>query len=438
MTRLVYVVLDGAADGPRRGTCLEEASTPNLDEVAGRGLGGMHYPVGRGLAPESDAAVFGLIGYDHRRYYVGRGAVEALGVGLRLKEGFEVAFRGNLATLDYERGVIVDRRAGRDVSTEEARRLVRGLRMVDLDIHGGYAKVRVGLDYRVVVVIGSRKRRLSDMVSNTDPAYVRVGRSSVAAARYEPKPTPCRPLVDDEAAAVTAELVNRFTEVANEALRDHPVNRRRVAEGRLPANTIILRDAGMRPAGVPSVRSLYGVRLAVVAEMPTEVGIGRLVGARVRKVEYVSGRDPPGYAKRAREVAEILGEWDVDVVYVHLKGPDVFGHDGDREGKIRSIEAIDKYFMGELLNHVDLERDAVLVTSDHATPPEARGHTGDPVPLAIAGPGLERDEMASFCEREAMEKGSLGVLGYAWMIMPLVRLMLWGSARAFRRPPRAF
>jgi len=423
--KLVFIVLDGAADGLEPGTSLDLANIPNLDELARMSRGGMHYPTGKGVAPESDSAVFNLLGYNHEKYYIGRGPIEALGVGLDLRDEYEVAFRGNLATADFDKGVIIDRRVKRDISTEEAEKLTEKLRYIDLGIYEGYAKVSVGLDYRLAVVIGSRKYRLSDEVSNTDPAYMKFGRISIASSKYGNRIVNCSPIADTEEAKITAKLVNQFIKVANEVLSNHPINQERVKKGKLPANTIILRDAGLKPKGIPRITKYYGINVIMLAEMPTELGIARLIGAKAVKCRYISGRNPSEYSIRARDVINILKSEKADLIYVHIKGPDVYGHDGDLEGKVKNLEDIDKFFINEILNYQEIYSHSILVTMDHATPPSKKVHTGDPVPLILYSNGIGNDGLLRFYENEVLKKGSIGVLGYGWMILPIVKKLIW-------------
>jgi len=421
--KLLYIVLDGASDGIYENTSLCTANTPNMDELARISRGGVLYPVGKGVAPESDSAVLNLLGYNCDRFYVGRGPIEALGVGLDLKEGFEVAFRGNLATADFDKGVIIDRRVGRDITTRETKKLVKDLEYIELGIYEGYAKIRVGVDYRVAVVIGSRKYTLSPEVSNTDPAYVKVGKVSIARERIDNRIMKCEALNDSFEARITAELVNKFTEIVNNHLRAHVVNKRRISKGKLPANTILLRDAGVKPGNIPSMKERYGLKFKIIADMPTELGVARLLKIGVIKCPKPTYKGETDYPIRVKKA--LLALEKVDALYIHLKGPDIYGHDGDFNGKVKSIEDIDRYFISKLLDNVNLDDVAILITMDHSTPPSKRTHTSDPVPFIIYIPGLSSDSIKKFCEKEVYNNGSLGILGYGWMLLPIVKKMIW-------------
>ena len=425
LPKLILLVLDGVADDPSLGkTSLELANIPNLDELARRAIGGGFYPIAKGIAPESDAAVLSMLGYNPEKYCIGRGIIEALGAGLTIKEGFEVAFRANFATVDPSTRRLVDRRVGRSLTTEEAVQLAKALDGMELGAHDGYVRFVATVGHRAVVIIGSRTKRLSADVSNVDPAYERRGRLSVAVKQFSPYIPKCRPLVDTEEARTTAELVNIFVDKAIEILDKHPVNIERAKKGLLKANAVLLRDAEDRLPKVPRVSELYGgLRFGAVAEMPVEKGIARIVGMEVAEVPPPTPNKAKDYPERLDKALELLER--VDVVYVHLKGPDEPGHDGDKEGKVRAIELIDKYFVGPMLNRIDLREVAVIVTADHPTPPELKAHSGTAVPLIVAFEGLDRrDGLERFTERECFTKGSLGILEHGYEMLPRVLRVL--------------
>jgi len=420
--RLIYIVLDGAGDTPGKGeTSLEAAETPNLDYIASRSKAGLVYVLGMGVAPQSDAATMSLLGYSPYEYRVGRGVLEALGLGVKIRPGYELALRGNLATVDDD-DTIVDRRCGRDVADKESGELLAGLEYVELGRYGGYAKVYPSKGHRVAVVIGSRMYRLDPHISNIDPAYKRVGYISEAVQNPGNKVLKCEPLRDSGGARIAAELVNIFYELSREYLKNHPINSLRREGGRLPCNAILLRDAGDRPENIPMFPHKFGFKMASVVEMPVERGIAELIGlviADIPDVKFASER----YMKMAERAVEIL-EF-TDAVYIHIKGADEPAHDGDREGKVKALEMIDKYFVGSLLESIDMDNTAILVTCDHATPPDLKSHSADPVPIYIYRPGYRSDGIDRFSENLA-SGGSLGLITGGWDIIPLVKRMVWG------------
>ncbi len=414
--KLVFLVLDGAADSitQHEPTALESAEKPALDSLARRAVCGLQYPIAPGVAPESDAAVMSLLGYEPDRYYTGRGPLEALGAGLTLREGYEVAFRGNFATIDEETRRIIDRRVGRSLSTEEARRLAEALDGMELMGGDGYARVRATVGHRVAVIIGSRSGGVSDQVDNIDPAYVRKGLVSVAVPNPDMRLRRCRPLVDTPEARKTCRLVDEFVEKSIEVLSTHPVNIERAKKGMLKANVVLLRDAGGRLPRLPSISSLYGKSFGAVVEMPVEKGIAKAAQLRIYEVEPPQGNLERELPERLDAALKALEE--NDVVYVHLKGPDEPGHDGDFERKKRAIELIDRYFVSPLLDRVDTEKVAILVTSDHATPWPLKAHSGDPVPFMVSWEGFDGGP-GRFTER-ACKTGV--VIEHGWQLLRYV------------------
>jgi 2,3-bisphosphoglycerate-independent phosphoglycerate mutase len=355
-----------------------------------------------------------LLGYDPERYYTGRGPLEALGAGLSIREGFEVAFRANFATVDPRSRKVIDRRAGRSLTSEEARKLAADLDGLKLRGGEGYARVAPTVGHRAVVIIGS-SRRLSDNVDNIDPAYRRRGRVSEAVSSFDPKLPRCKPLDSSPEAAFTCNLVDEFVEKSIEVLDRHPVNVDRERRGLLKANVLLLRDPGASLPRMPPISEHLGLdSAAAVAEMPVEIGIARAAGMKVYRVSFPSGSLERDLPERLRAALMALEDGS-SLVYVHLKGPDEPGHDGSFEGKVRAIEAIDKMFVRPLLDKVNLEDVGVIVTSDHATPWRLKAHSSDPVPWMVSHPSIRSS--VAFSERSCWEQGRR--LDYAWQLLPL-------------------
>jgi 2,3-bisphosphoglycerate-independent phosphoglycerate mutase len=407
----IMVVVDGASDRPgSERTPLEAARTPSLDALAQKGSLGTLYTVGRGIAPESDAGVFSLLGYDPLETHLSRGIVEALGAGVLFRDG-DLALRAGFATV--EDGMLVDRRAGRNLSTGEAVELGGSLsKAVRLKDGTGFTfKPTVG--HRAVMVFRSSQRRLSSDISNFDPAYVRKGVISIAVPGNGPYEIPkCVALDGSEEAVRTAALVNEFGFKAFQALDHHPVNERRREHGWFPANFVLMRDAGTETPQVPRFEEKWGLEGLMIADLPAELGIGRLLGMSIEEL-------PPGprvedYRKRAELVLKKVG--GVDFVYVHLKGPDEPGHDGLFEEKVRRIEDIDRGFFSVLVEGRVWEKCVLCVTCDHSTPWREKGHSDDPVPVLFAGPSFDRVGSQRFTETEA-GKGSLGLFGKGSMLL---------------------
>lgn len=412
--RLLYIVLDGAPDGFHEKTALKLARKPGLDELAATGHCGLVYVLSREVAPESDAAVMSLLGYDPDRYYTGRGPLEALGAGLTLPEG-GVALRANFATVDPNSLRILDRRVGRSLSSRESRRLAEALDGMPLAGGRARARFRATIGHRGVLILEYPGRRLSAAISNTDPAYERRGRISVALERFEPYIREAVPLEDSEEARLAASLVNEFTWRAVEVLDRHEVNAERRGRGLPPANAVLLRDAGDKLPPVEPIGDRFGLEFASIVEMVVERGIARALGMHDIPVE-VEGRSRAEVLREEAGLAvNVLSRYDA--VYVHLKGPDEPGHDGDLEAKVKAIEEIDENFIRPVLDRIIREETLIVVTSDHSTPWYRKAHSSDPVPLLISHPSLGRGP-GVFSEG-ACKNGILGLIEGGYKILPL-------------------
>ena len=412
---ILYVVLDGVGDLPTQQyankTPLEAASTPNLDKLTTKGKLGIVYTVKRGIAPESDAGVFSLLSYDPTRLDLSRGVVEAMGSGLDFKTG-DLALRCNFATV--QDGQILDRRAGRNVSNEEAKQLVEAVNTDERLRKLAEFQLKATIGHRCAVVFQGKGRKLSSAVSNLDPAYARKGKLTIAKPNVTlPTAIPkCRPLTKASAARHTADLLNQFAALVHQALKKHPVNLGRMSRGDQPANFLLMRDAGTKTPKVKLLSQKFGFRGIAVADMPVELGIAKVIGIDTRV--FPPDRSLDGYAQRAEEAMQLLRNYDL--VYVHLKGPDEPGHDGDFEGKKKAIEDIDAGFFSKL--HVDEE--LLCVTADHSTPCISKGHTDDPVPILVAGNKILPDGSQRFTEKYA-ETGKLGTVKHGYEIMTILK-----------------
>ena len=419
MKQLLYVCLDGLGDDPipefGGRTPLEAAATPNLDRLAAEGKQGLVHTVGVDIAPESDIAVFAILGYDPRQDHPGRGVLEALGSGMAFADG-DLAHRINFAT--QADGEIVDRRVGRDLPSEDAQALADEVNR-ELRLASATFELRATVEHRGALVIRSTEGPLSAAVSNTDPAYAKQGSLGVALEHFENRVVDATPLEDSEEAERSADLTNAFVEGAAKVLERAEVNRRREAEGRLPANLILTRDAGDHIPTLPPIRERFGPSWGSFVEMPVERGIAMLLG--MSPVDAPSGMPRrEQYAAWATLAAEALGGYDA--IYVHIKGPDVPAHDGRAEDKLLVIQDIDEAFVGEVLPRIDRRRTLLAVTADHSTSCVRKAHTADPVPLLVAGPGVAADSTASFGETEA-SRGALGTLMGVEIVPNLVGLM---------------
>lgn len=405
--KIIYVLLDGVGDLPhpdlKGATPLEHASTPNLDRLARNGAMGEVISVGKGIAPESDIAVFNMLGYRlQHSEYAGRGVIEAIGTGIDFKDG-DLALRGNFATLD-DNGIIIDRRAGRKIERDDAIAVSKDIEsQIRFSVPGASVVVVPTIGHRVVVRLRCDGKPLSAEITNTDPAYARVDGMGIAKAvgdymRIER----CLPLKDIANASLTADLVNEFTEQSLKILAQSSTNKNRRQNGKKLLNSILLRDAGNHYPKVVPINELYSLRFSCIVDMPVEIGI-----AEVLKMKTFSAGGLTDYEQKAQVAARAMET--ENAIYVHLKGPDEFGHDGDAIGKMKNIEEIDRRFFGTLLDNIDTSKVAVVVSADHSTPCINKGHSDDPVPVLVSGDGVKKDNSARFTEKNA-KVGSIGLL----------------------------
>lgn len=410
MKKILYIVLDGLGDLPiaelSNKTPLEAALTPNLDRLAQSGLTGIVDPVARGLAPESDTAVISLLGYEALKDYAGRGSLESLAEGVELGAG-DVALRVNFANVGRDNKTIIDRRVGRNLSDQEAASLVKEINSkVTLSSATFLFKHTVG--HRGILVLRGMRSKLSSWISNTDPAYQRCGGVSVVKENFDNTVGESRVLSgheDSSEAAEAAAILNEFTLKSCDVLNNSQINKKRIEEKKSPANILLARDASDRLPQLKSLNSLFGIKFGSFVQMPIERGIAILTGMDIIEVPSSTGHADVDYQVWAKVALDSLA--DYGCIYVHIKGPDEPGHDGDFNKKREVIEMIDKFFFGDLLAGLNLEGTILAVTADHTTSCAKKAHTADPVPLAICGGSIKPDGSMSFSEKAA-RLGSLG------------------------------
>lgn len=408
MKKILCIILDGAADVPYteldNKTPLEAAETPNIDAITKRGITGMMYPINETFAPESDSAAISLLGYDVLKSYTGRGPLEAIGAGLDMQDG-DLAFRVNFATIDNN-NVITSRRVCRDLSDAEAVELAESVnKEIRLTNPPSTAQMCSFRQYRGVLLISRLDGSFSGNISNVDPGYIKKGVFGTSNPDIDLNLKPCAPLDTSEEACKAADVTNEFVSKARIILENHPVNKKRAESGKAKANIILTRDAGDSVPKFQNINEKYGARFGFVGEMACEIGVGMLMGMKLITVKGEKTNEEK-YRDLASRILEELK--DLDVIYLHLKGPDSPGHDGDIYGKIKAIEQIDKYFFGSFLPSLGTDT-LLVVTSDHATPCYIKTHSAEPVPLLISGAGVIKDKVDSFDEK-ACKEGSLGFI----------------------------
>jgi 2,3-bisphosphoglycerate-independent phosphoglycerate mutase len=416
--KLIYVAIDGMADltigelGDK--TPLEAAETPNMDFLAKNGKTGLMYSVRKGVAPESDAAVISLLGYDPFEYSTGRGIIEAVGAGIDVKDG-DLALRCNFATLG-KGNIIVDRRVRRTLTTEEATELSKAANVkVKLESCPATFEFKNTMGHRAVLVMKSKGRRLSSNITNSDPAYSIIDGIGVATPNVDMVLKKCEPTGDTEEARNAAKLVNEFIEKTHTLWENHEVNKKRAAEGKLKANVVLTRDAGHLLPKLFNINEKYHVKFAALADMTAERGIAELAGMHASLLPPPSGDLKNDFGIRVKKIMDLLPHYDC--LYIHLKGPDEPGHDGNCHRKTDVISRIDEHFFGRLLQEITLKDCVICITSDHATPCSLKVHSDTPVPVLISGGKIQDDKISKFSEREC-KKGSLGVIDRGCELMP--------------------
>jgi 2,3-bisphosphoglycerate-independent phosphoglycerate mutase len=395
-------------------TPLEAAETPNMDALAKYGKIGLMYTVKKGVAPESDVAVISLLGYDPFKYSTGRGVIEAAGADLQMKDG-DLAIRCNFATLGQGK-TIIDRRVARTLTTEEATELSKAANeQIKLTSYPATFEFKNTLGHRAVLLINSKAKPLSSSITNSDPAYTMVNGIGVAAANVEMVLKTCEPTDKTEAAKVSAALVNEFIEKTHKLWENHPVNLKRAAEGKLKANVVLTRDAGHLLPKFFNINQYYHVKFAALADMHAERGIAQLAGMDSTLLPPPSGNLQKDCELRVKALLDVLPKYDC--FYIHLKGPDEPGHDGNCTLKTQIISAIDKYFFGSLLKQISLKDNLICITADHATPCALKVHSDTPVPILISGDKIDDGKAVKFSEKECAI-GSLGTLDRGCELMP--------------------
>ena len=363
-TKIVMLVVDGLGGLPHPDTKkseLESAALPNLDRLAQQSSCGLTSPVGPGITPGSGPGHLALFGYDPVKYLIGRGILEALGIGVELNEG-DVAARGNFCTVDSD-GLVVDRRAGR-LSSEESAPLVRLLNQTELD--GIDLSVYPVREYRFVLVI--RGQGVGADVSETDPQSVQVA------------PLKARALSDDS--EITATAVNEFVASAHEALA-----------GRDTANMVLLRGFSRIPR-LPDMGEKYGLIPAAIAAYPMYRGIARLVGMEILDAGETFDHEIDALERN-------FGAHDFS--FLHYKPADTAGEDADFETKVAALEQLD----ATIPRLLELDPDVLVVAGDHSTPSIMGSHSWHPVPLMVHSSLTKGDGVGEFSER-GCAAGSIG------------------------------
>jgi len=360
--KYVVIIGDGMADRPLKElgglTPLKKAHIPNMDRLVREGTAGRARTIPEGFQPGSDVANLSILGYDPVVYYSGRAPLEAASMGIELEEN-DVAYRCNLVTLDFHNDdTVMNDYSGGHITTEEARSLVES---IDDELGTDNIRFYPGVSYRHLMVW----KNGSSAIDCTPPHDI----TGKAVSSFMPK---------GDGATILRKLMDESVDI----LSEHPVNKRRVKDGRKPANSIWFWGQGRKPS-MPTYREKYNIRGSLISAVDLTKGLGVYAGFDIIDVPGATGYIDTNYKGKAEYALASLK--DHDFVYVHIEAPDEAGHNGNLNDKIRAIEDIDSLVVGPMLESLlkSGEPFRMLVMPDHSTPIEVRTHTKEMVPFAL-------------------------------------------------------
>ena len=396
--KYIVVLGDGMADydvaefGGK--TILDVANKPNMDYMAAHGELGLVKTVADGMKPGSDVANLSVMGYDTKKSYSGRSPLEAASIGVSLKDT-DVTFRTNLVTLsddeNYEDKTMIDYSAG-EITTDEARELIEAVnKELHTDIHNFFA----GISYRHLLVWDNG----STNVTLTPPHDI----SGRKITEYLPK---------GDGADILLEMMKKSVKI----LREHPVNKKRIEQGKKPATSIWPWGEGTKPQ-LEDFYNKFGKKASVISAVDLIKGIAILAGMNSIDVEGANGNHDTNYKGKADAAFWALTEDGSDFVYLHLEGPDECGHRGEADNKKYAVEMIDEKVIGYLKDK--LEKAGIeykmMILPDHPTPIKLKTHVSDPVPYIIYDSRNEIENKRVYNEKSAQDTGVYVEQGYTLM-----------------------
>lgn len=385
--KYIVVLYDGMADYPVPAldgkTPMMVAKKPVFDSLAKHSEVGLVKTVNDALKPGSDVANMSVMGFDPMKYYTGRSPLEAVSIGVKLKDD-DVTLRCNLVTLsdeeNYEDKTMVDYSAG-DISSKEAAEIIK---TVEESFGNEKYKYYSGVSYRHCLVVSNGTTDLGNMTPPHDISGKVVG-------SY---------LSTSENARELVEMMKKSYEL----LKDHPVNKKRISEGKRPANSIWLWGEGNKPI-LPSFESLYGLKGSVISAVDLLKGIGISAEMNTPEVPGATGYIDTNFSAKAEYALKEL-ENGKDFVYIHIEAPDECGHRNEPENKVRSIELIDELVLTPLLKGLEKYDDyKIMILPDHPTPIVTKTHARDPVPYMIYHKNVPTDGVETINEQTAKETG---------------------------------
>ena len=373
-SKILLVVLDGLGDIPSIDgkTPLEAAKTPNLDKLSKESALGMHIPVLPGITPGSGPGHLSIFGYNPLKYKIGRGILEALGVGLEVTKN-DICIRANYAKVEEKDGKLIvnDRRAGR-LSTEENKKLTEKITKEIEEINGVKIFMKSGIEYRLAILLRFNEKVNEDMcnILETDPQNE--GKEVIS-----PEPL-------SEKAKIVSEILKEFLLRVREIIKNEK------------GNYLLLRGYSTPPI-IPNFSEIYKLKSLSIATYPMYKGLTKLIGMETVKVDGFSIKDEIDVLRKNYK--------NFDFIYLHIKKTDSYGEDGDFMNKLKVIEEFDSY-LPEILS---LNFDVLCITGDHSTPTIMKSHSFHPVPLLIHSPFVFKGLSERFTEKDCL-KGELGTI----------------------------
>jgi 2,3-bisphosphoglycerate-independent phosphoglycerate mutase len=398
--KYVLIVGDGMADYPvnalKGKTPLEVADKPNIDALVAKGRSGLLKTIPDGMEPSSSVANLSILGYDPKKWYTGRGPIEAARMKIHLDKD-DIVFRCNLIT--EENGILVDYSSDH-ITSEEAGELIKCVN--DHFEKPNEISFYAGVSYRHLLVL--RDNPNSDCILCTPPHDV-VGA----------KISEVLPKANNSFAKTAAIFLEKMILDSKIFLENHPVNVKRIALGKKPGNMIWPWGQG-RKMSIPKFEEKFGLKGAVISAVDLIRGMGVCAGMKNINVPGATGYYDTNYEGKADYALKALENHDL--VFIHVEAPDEAGHSGDYKQKVRSIEDLDKRLIGRLVENLNPQNCTIAVLPDHATPISIRTHTNDPVPFTISSSFIKTDGLKHFDET-SMKRGGFGFLEKGEMFMPL-------------------
>lgn len=396
--KYIILVPDGMADLPIEAldgrTCMEAAVSRNMDTIARKGIVGMVKNIPKGMTPASDVANLSILGYDPRKYYCGRGPLEAANLGVELTDK-DVAFRFNTVTVSD--GKMADYSAGH-ITTKETRVLVE---LLNKGLGSERFRFYAGTSYRNLLMVRCGSPDEADKLAEVD-CYPPHDILDQSISKYLPSETEL------------VEIMKRSREI----LEDSDINKVRIDLKQNPANMIWVWGQGKK-AEIPTYKDAFGITGGIISAVDLLKGLGKVLGLEVVDVPGATGYYDTNYEGKAEAALRVLE--DKDMVFVHVEAPDEAGHNGDIRAKITAIENFDSKITGRILEEFAGKTDyRILILPDHPTPIAKRTHTGDPVPFAMAGTGIEPDEVTVFTEKSG-KAGSINLKNGCELIKLLLK-----------------